>query len=130
MKNHGSRLTEPRRQVFEALQGADKPLFIGQIIKLCPKIDRVSVYRTLELFSEISIIKVLPVGFKTSYELAEPFKEHHHHIHCKVCHKIVPIQSDSLEDLIVKIADRHNFVLSDHHVELWGTCQNCQIKKR
>lgn len=126
LEQHNLRTTKPRQAVFEFLKKHEEPVFIGQIIKECPNIDRVSIYRTIELFEKLGIIQVFHIGFNKGYELAEPFKEHHHHIHCKVCNKITSIKSDKLERTVHKIAEHYNYELSSHHIELWGTCSDCK----
>ena len=125
LEQHNLRTTTPRKAVFEVLKKHEKPIFIGQIVKSCPKVDRVSIYRTIELFEKLNIVQTFHIGFKKGYELAEPFREHHHHIHCKSCQQITPIQSDQLEQTIKQIAKSHDYELSSHHIELWGTCKKC-----
>lgn len=125
LKKHHVRLTNPRKAVFNALKQHKGYMLISDIIKACPETDRVSIYRTLELFSSIGVVQILHIGFKKGYELAEPFKEHHHHIHCKICHKLTSIQSDQLEKTIQSIAKNHEYELSSHHIELWGICKLC-----
>lgn len=126
LKQHSLRITKPRLAVFTALQQKESYYFIADIIKSCPSIDRTSIYRTLEIFQQIGVVQVLHIGFKKGYELAEPFKEHHHHIHCTHCNEVVSIQSSKLEQVISQIASGHHYQLSSHHIELWGICSDCK----
>src|ERR1700745_3587338 len=83
------RMTIPRMAVFDVMRSSDMPLMIGDIIKKCPQIDRVSIYRTLELFVQLGIAEVVPMGWKQRYELTSPFKSHHHHLYCVECHRLI-----------------------------------------
>jgi Fur family ferric uptake transcriptional regulator len=119
------RMTTPRQLVFESLRGSEMPLAIGDIIKKCPSIDRVSIYRTIELFGELGIVEVVPTGWKQRYELTSPFKSHHHHLYCTNCHKLIDIHSKRLEQLVASIAKESGFIADEHKFEVSGLCNKC-----
>jgi Fur family ferric uptake transcriptional regulator len=129
LRKHGLRVTSPRKDVFRALESAVEPLSMQQIIKQCPGVDRVSVYRCLETFETIGIIEVIHVGWKKRYELAGPFKAHHHHLQCVRCHALVDLHSAELETLIANTASLHGYKPLSHHFEVRGLCPNCQAVK-
>lgn len=120
------RLTEPRKEVFRALELAKVPLTTSDIVRLCSLADRASVYRTLDIFVKLNIITTVYVGNKTHYELAEPFVEHHHHLYCTVCKNAAPIYTTELETMVKSISASHGFRTLHHHFELEGVCQSCQ----
>lgn len=120
------RLTEPRKDVFKVLDDRDQPMTIGEIIKESHIAERTSVYRTLQLFTKLGIVDIIQVGWKQRYELAEPFKAHHHHLICVKCGALVKIDLPKLEKIINKIGDSYNYELVGHHVELQGICKDCR----
>lgn len=122
---HHLRLTKPRQVVFAALKAAQAPLAIGDIVKLCPQIDRVSIYRTLDVFVKLGIAEAVPVGWKQRYELTSPFQAHHHHLYCTNCGKLVDIHSKKLELVIASIARDYDFTPREHTFEVSGLCQKC-----
>ena len=128
-KDRGLRLTEPRREVFTILNERDQPLTMSELLKLSRIAERTSVYRTLELFEIHGVIKMVQLKGKQRYELAEPFKPHHHHLVCTRCGELVSIDQQKLEKIISRIADAHHYQLTAHHVELQGLCRDCQNKK-
>jgi len=119
------RTTKPRRIVFAALKEAAEPLPTSEIIRRCPGVDRVSVYRTIDLFLELHIIERVAYGWKQRYELATPFRPHHHHLTCSQCGNVAELQSEELEILIRRIAKTRGFVLQRHTFELIGICRTC-----
>lgn len=125
---HSLRLTAPRRAVFSVLEATDSPLFISDVLAACRGVDRVSVYRTLELFARLGIIEIITTGFKKRYELAEPFKPHHHHLQCISCGELIAIHSTSIESLVTSVAEKHHYIVTDHHFELHGVCSKCRKK--
>ena len=120
------RLTTPRKAVFSVLFDQHEPVSIRQLSDNCPDIDRVSIYRTIELFVTLGIVAPVPTGWKQRYELAEPFKPHHHHLECTACGVVVDSNSSELEQLIHTVADRHRFAVTSHAFELRGLCADCQ----
>lgn len=120
------RVTKVRQAVFRALSDANKPLSIHDITTLCPQIDRVSVYRALDLFHGLHIADIVNVGWKKHYELAGPFKPHHHHLHCKNCGKTVEINSSKLEDFIDELSREYSFHGTSHKFEMTGLCALCR----
>ena len=89
-------------------------------------VGRASVYRALEQLERLELIHRLEVGSGTaSFEIAEPGGEHHHHMVCANCGKVVPFEDPGLERAIVGVAGRVNFDVSEHDVVLRGRCPLC-----
>ena len=126
LAQRGYRLTTARKEVFEILNTTETPITTASIVTLSKNIDRVSVYRTIKLFSDLEIIKLIPVGWKRQYELTSPFKSHHHHILCIKCRKLTDINSNDLEHFVTNLASTRQFTLIDHMFEIRGICQKCQ----
>jgi len=123
------RLTAPRIAIFTALKESNTPLSTSQIIRLCPGVDKVSVYRTIKLFGSLNIVTTVTHGWKQSYELASPFHPHHHHIVCEKCGDVIELQSPSIEALIRKFAEQHSFTPTSHHFEIHGVCEKCSSNR-
>jgi len=129
-KDHSLRLTEPRRDIFSILESRDQPLTLQEILKASQFAERTSVYRTLQLFTKLGIVDIVQVGFKQRYELAEPFRSHHHHLVCIKCGELIDLErSAKLEKLINKFASAHDYELTAHHIELQGICKSCREDK-
>lgn len=129
LNSKGLRLTTPRIVVFEALKEATHPLSIVEIIAVCPKIDAVSIYRTIDIFTKLGITTPVSHGWKQRYELAEPFQPHHHHIRCDQCHTLTDIDWPELERQIESISHKYKFKITGHSFELNGTCNNCTTRQ-
>lgn len=125
LRTYDFRVTAPRKAVFVALQDATQPLKLSEIVARCPKIDRSSVYRSIDILLQAGVIKVVHIGWKKRYELTELFRPHHHHIRCTQCSQIVHIEDDELESAIETIAVRHRFTSVVHHFEIEGVCELC-----
>jgi Fur family ferric uptake transcriptional regulator len=88
---------------------------------------RATVYRVLEELEQIGVIARVEVGDKLSrYEPLHPDGvQHHHHLVCERCGKLVPFHDEQLEQAIATVARKVAFDVSDHDVTLRGTCARC-----
>lgn len=126
LRQAGYSLTKPRLAVFKSLENSE-PLTMHELIERTPAIDRATVYRVIELFQELGIVKRLQIGWKYKLELSDAFNPHHHHLSCTNCGKTIVIHEDkTIEQLIHQLASSNNFKLTDHQLEIQGLCQNCQ----
>ena len=55
--------------------------------------------------------------------------QHHDHMICTKCRKIVEFREDQIEDLQLKIAATHGFHMLQHKMEIYGICSEC-LKNR
>ncbi|PID31623.1 hypothetical protein CR983_00260 [Candidatus Saccharibacteria bacterium] len=124
-RTHQLRLSAPRREVFTLLAQADAPLSLATLRRSITH-DRTSLYRTLQLFVRLGIVDVITVGWKKRYELAEPFRQHHHHVHCEHCGEILAIDTPRLERHIELETAARGYILTRHQVEIYGICPVCQ----
>lgn len=127
LRSGGYSLTNTRRQVFAALADSDA-LNMNQLVrKLERKMNRASVYRTVDLFEKLGIINRLQIGWKYKLELSESFAGHHHHATCLRCGRVIAFEeSRELENDIHNLAEQLGFRLSSHNLELRGICVACQ----
>lgn len=87
-----------------------------------------TVYRTLELFSDLEVLQKMDFGDgRSRYEMNETSKpHHHHHLICLGCGKVKEFEDDLLETLETTIARKSNFMIVDHQVKFYGYCQDCK----
>lgn len=97
---------------------------LAKVRKKSPKVGYATVYRTMKLLVEAGIATQRQFGDgQARYELAG---EHHDHLICTKCGKIVEFEDDKIEALQESIADRFGFVLKRHRHEMYGICPDCQ----
>lgn len=125
------RATDERIVFLEALLGAKKPLTKDEvhqeILKHKEDISRSTMYRTVKYLQEKKIInEVCFGGDELRYEVSH---EHHHHVRCNKCEKILAITDEALEKMLEdfqeKIAKKLNLENINHHLEFNGVCATC-----
>lgn len=124
--NH-SKITQPRLTVFRLLLG-QHPQSLSELTQRTDGIiDRVTVYRVIDLFEKLGIVRRVTIGWKYKIELSEIFLDHHHHLVCIECNKVVAIKEDaSIERAIQQLAHNTGFTVTTHQLELQGCCKKCQ----
>lgn len=84
-----------------------------------------TVWRFLKTLVQTGHVSETKVGNGPSrYEWTSP--QHHDHLTCVVCGKIVEFYDEELEKLQEIIAQRFGFQLKSHLMELYGICPECQ----
>lgn len=127
LKGNGYSITKARTLVCEALWDSEPQTMQQLGKKLSGKIDRASLYRTIELFEKLGLVNRIYIGWKYKLELSDVLTHHHHHISCLRCGRIIAIhEEDQIEQLIDQIAQQHGVKAERHQLEIQGTCQDCQ----
>lgn len=127
LQSNGYRTTVPRRKTFQLLAKSE-PQSIRQLLKKAgDDIDRVTLYRNIELFEKLDIAHRVYIGWKYKIELSEDFVEHHHHLSCLGCGKVIDIDDEKhIDDFIQNVASKFNFVPRRHQFEIDGYCEDCR----
>jgi Fur family ferric uptake transcriptional regulator len=90
-------------------------------------IARASIYRTLDLLVERGLAERVVVGQgEARFEPLEPSGEHHHHLFCGQCGRLVPFDDPGLERAIDGLQDRLGVTVDSHDVLLRGFCGQCR----
>ena len=135
----GIKWTKQRKDIFEVLKVATKPLSAHDIYQEILKVSDVdasnfaisTVYRSLTVFEEKGLIeKSVLMGSDTAvYELVDG--HHKHYAVCLSCHKLVPLKHCPFEHVAHDSMESEdgNFVVTGHKLELYGYCKECKIEK-
>ena len=128
LKKNGHQITTTRETMFRILLNSEPQTMNEIILKAHGIVDRVSVYRNIDLFERLGIVHRVYIGWKYKIELTDAFTEHHHHLSCLSCGKIIDIQDHGdIDDFIKKITLKYNFMPRRHQFEIDGTCPDCQL---
>jgi len=130
LKSAGLKVTLPRLKILEVLEKSSNHHLSAEDIyrKLMAQHGEVGVatiYRVLTQFEESGIVNKL--NFENNqavYELSNV--EHHDHLVCVKCNKIIEFQDDVIEQHQLQIAKKYGFELTDHSLYLYGLCKTCK----
>ena len=100
--------------------------FYLQLRKKHPGIGYATVHRTLKLFAECGIASERNFGDgQMRFEVCRA-NEHHDHLVCTACGRIIEFENQKIEQLQLEVAAEHDFLIRDHRLELYGLCCDCR----
>jgi Fur family ferric uptake transcriptional regulator len=129
LKQHGYKLTPQRRAVIRIVTSTNDHLtptdIHEKLAELYPGTGLVTVYRTLEILSELGLIcEVHAGGSCRSYTMGS--QQHHHHLICSGCGTVVNFTGYHLDKLEENLSKESGFRIDGHLLEFVGLCRNCQ----
>lgn len=129
LKKDGSSLTKARRIVFDLLLDQEPQSMQVLAQRAAGKVDRATVYRSVELFERLGIAHRLNIGWKYKIELSDIFTKHHHHFYCTNCGNTFDLpQNAMLETMIDSVSSKEGLSPRGHQLEVYGLCQNCTAR--
>jgi Fur family ferric uptake transcriptional regulator len=125
----GYRLTPQRLMVVKAVEEADSHISAEeiylQIRARYPHMNISTVYRTLELLSELGLVTETDMGDgRVRYHSIG--KGHHHHLVCQKCGEIIDVEESMLRPLWGEIGQRYGFKVNMKHLAFFGLCAKCR----
>lgn len=136
LRENQYKLTPQRQMVLQAfLDHPNRHLSAEDVYSIVrdqsPDIGLATVYRSLELLSEMNLLQKIDFGDgRSRYEVTESgATHHHHHLICLDCGQVKEYDDDLLEVLEASISRKHNFTIVDHEVKFYGYCHECQAKR-
>ena len=119
----GLKMTEQRRVIARVLsESADHPdveAVHQRAASIDPKISIATVYRTVRLFQEASILERHDFGDgRARYE--EMPSEHHDHLIDLQTGRVIEFKNEVIEKLQRQVAEQLGFRLVDHRLELYA----------
>jgi Fur family transcriptional regulator, ferric uptake regulator len=121
IRGRGYKATPQRLAVLRAI-AAEQHQSLEGIRARCPEVGLVTVYRTLDLLSELGLVRRLELGGGPLYELAE---DHHHHLICEDCGSVTEFEQCPLDPKrLPRIGG--DFEVRAHSLEVYGSCSECR----
>ena len=132
LMSRGLRMTRQRRTILSVVETAKQHLDASQLLRrarrLDPRIDRVTVYRTLSLLKRHGLVDELDLmhleGEKHYYERRT--QRDHIHMACLRCGRIIEFESNLFERLKGQIQRDCQFHIVVTRMEIGGYCSNCR----
>ena len=119
LRGRGFKVTPQRLAILRAL-AAEQHQSHEEIRARCPEVGLVTIYRTLDLFSEIGALRRLDLGDGRRFELAE---DHHHHLICESCGDVSEFDECPLD---LRLLQDKGFEVNSHSLEIYGRCEVCR----
>ncbi len=128
LKRAGLKITLPRIKILTILQQpGNQHISAEDVYKILleqhEEIGLATVYRVLNQFDDAGIVTRHHFeGGKSVFELSQ--KQHHDHLVCLKCGKVVEFEDNIIEQRQNDIAKSHNITLTNHSLYLYGECED------
>ena len=131
LRADGQRYTPKRRALVEALEEADRPMSLPELLGAGRSLAQSSAYRNLAVLERAGVVRrIVTSDDFARYELAEELTEHHHHLICSSCGAVSDFKvprdvEQALDKALARVARSANFAVDAHRLDLVGLCKNC-----
>ena len=124
----GYKITPPRLAVLEVIEQKGEHLNPNEILEqakaIHPALGRATVYRTLELLTQLGVVRPIYVGETgPTYIRADG---NHHHLVCSSCGVVIDFDQCVADQMTNDLNARFGFQIQSHLLEFYGLCVGCQ----
>ncbi|MBI3804837.1 MAG: transcriptional repressor [Nitrospirae bacterium] len=131
---HHLKVTKERSAILQAFMEAQRHVTAEELYRMMKEKDAsiglATIYRTLNLFCECGLAEQRQFGDgHARYELIYNVN-HHDHLVCTQCKKIIEFENLDIEKLQEKVARENRFTIYSHKLELYGLCSDCAKRAR
>lgn len=132
LKNNGLLHSKQREQVLNVFLKTEKHLTVDDLYELVrkknPRIGLATVYRAMRVICDAGLAREADFGdgvrrFEHKYQ-----HEHHHHLVCLKCGRVIEVMSPEIEKLQQKLTKKHNFTPVRDTMKIFGICRKCKRK--
>jgi Fur family ferric uptake transcriptional regulator len=130
----GLKASQKRSLIVEYFLHEDKHFSVeelySEIKKISSGISYSTVYRTLKLLTSFGLAE--ECDFDDGITRFEPVHkaQHHDHLICKRCGKIIEFKNNEIEKLQHDVAEKLKFSIEFHRLAIYGICSDCKKKQR
>ena len=128
LEDHNLKHTKQRDQILEAFLSIKGHVTSEQlhqeVREVNPQIGYTTVYRTMKLLCDAGLAQER--HFDDGVTRYEVEHEHHDHLVCVRCGKIIEFECRMIEATQEQIASHYGFRVLRHRHELYGHCSDCQ----
>lgn len=136
LRDKGVRLTRQRQILLDIINNSGQHLDAESLYLMArekdPKLNRVTVYRTLKLLKEGGMVDELDLmhqkGDQHFYETK--LKQEHAHIICLRCGKVEEFFGEPLQKLRRQVESHFGFQILISRTEVGGYCSHCQVLRQ
>ena len=121
-------MTPQRMMIASAIEASDGHIsaeeIYAQVIIKYPQVNISTVYRTLELLTQLGLVTDTDLG-EGRVRYHPVGKGHHHHLVCQECGGITDLDEIVLSPLKTILLRQYGFSADLRHLAIFGRCKKC-----
>jgi len=127
------RNTKQKQFILDILTKSSRPMSINDIYQKIvielPTIAKSTIYRNIDsLLSQNLIVKYYLNDNELFYQIKDNNHDHKHYVICDSCKKMFDLPLCPIHE-IEDAMKKEGFSISDHYIQISGTCKDCLKKK-
>src|SRR6266850_1519116 len=130
IQKRGLKRTAQRDLILDTFLRIEEHLSSEDLYRLVktddPSIGQTTVYRTLKLLTEAGLAREVRFGDGITHYEHNYKHQHHDHMICSKCGRIIEFFSAELEAIQDAMAAKHRFQVTEHLLRIIGVCAECR----
>ena len=94
------------------------------------KISKATIYRTLSLLVKSGLLREVIFGERHAHYEQVYGHEHHDHLVCNNCGKIIEFVEHRIEKLQDEVCKKNKFEPESHRLQIQGLCEDCSKRNK
>lgn len=130
LKDRNLKSTSQRDDIARVFFASNRHISVEELYrdvrKVNPRVGYATVYRTVRLLRECGLAAERHFHDGEARFENVAAEQHHDHLICERCGRIVEFSNTEIEELQERVAQKLDFVISGHKMELYGICGDCR----
>lgn len=127
LREHGYRVTHPRRVVWRALHGANGHVTVEELARdLADQVDVASIYRALGVFEELGLARVTRFGDEDAGRWEPAHPDEQFHLVCSRCGTVDHHVGTLVASISSHLGEHHDFEVENVALTVTGRCARCR----
>lgn len=132
LRNAGYKLTNARATILEVIQQLGGHCTSAEVLNRVATVDdsigRASVFRTLDLLTQLGIIRPTYIDTSATPQYVMMPDGHHHHVICTNCNRVIEFEDCGLSSLESQLEKKFDMKITGHLLEFYAVCNSCVDK--
>jgi len=134
IQKQGLKRTAQRDLILDVFLRTEEHLSSEDLYRLVqkedPTIGHTTIYRTLKLLTDAGLAREVRFGDGRAHYEHNYKHQHHDHMICSECGKIIEFYSAQLEAIQDAMAAKHRFEVTQHLLRIIGICADCRRARK
>lgn len=130
LRSEGYKVTPQRVAIYHVLHGSHEhptaEMIYQNLREEHPSMSLATVYKTMEIFEKIGVVRVLDMGDDRSRYDWDTTK--HSHVRCTVCNRVDDVHGIDMDSISEGVAQQSGYKVTGQQLSFEGVCPHCQKK--
>jgi Fur family ferric uptake transcriptional regulator len=130
LRDHDFKLTNQRKKIIEAIFATHDHFTADDLHDMLKQrgesVSKATIYRSLSLLCDSGLVESRDFGRGQLYYEHVLGHQHHDHLICMGCGKVLEFRNEEIEEIQRRIAKARGFTIEKHSLRVFGYCKACR----